>query len=239
MNLKQLVDKSLLIWEKILSFIFVLKVCDVNKPRFLRRTFSKYVDSDTLQKAIDSSLFANYIDNNLIVKLLKKNIRLTGLLVALISFVMAIPQTGPLMWAGCVVDFIQFQIFVFIVMKKILICYDESKISGQIVLRYNEENNKGWRKVVRMLTSFFGMLITSVIKRAGRQIITRLLLLNVIKQFLKFLEVDISFAEMNGVLNNFIVYFNCTVYGVISYFLFAPMLIRQLGKINKDFLSNY
>ncbi len=238
MTFKQLVDKSLEIWDRFLSYIFVLKVCDVNKEKFLKRNFSKYVDEQTLQKAIDSSPSASCISTDLIVKILKRNIRITGFVVALISFVMAIPQSGPLMWAGCVVDFAQFQIFVFIVMKKILICYDESKINGEIVLKYNEENNKGWRKVVRMLTSFFGMLVTSFIKRAGRQILTRILLLNVIKQFLKFIEVDISLFEVDGLFNIFIVLFNCTIYGVISYFLFAPMLIRQLKKINRDFLGN-
>ena len=155
--IKKLIDICLQFWDKILLSGFNFKFCRVDREKFIRKLLKNRVDQTTIDRAVES-FPVNVVNSVLLKKLINRKITLTALVVASISFICAVPQSGFLMWAGCVVDFAQFQIFVFIIIQKLLFTYLDKDVSGREAIDLSSNATKGYRRVFRLAVSASGMI---------------------------------------------------------------------------------
>ncbi len=213
-----------------LKFPFV----KIDREKFLKRKFGKKTTPEEFQKILDESPLA-VLSLAEVEKITKREVRLHAIWVGVLSFLLAIPSSGLLMWAAIAVDFVQFQLFVFVVLQKLLYLF-----GCKTILRENENFDKSadWvlllistvmiakNQVVRMAKSAMGVAVKQGIQRFTVRMISKLMVLNVMKQVAKWFGVIVT-RDMIAQSAEYVIPFLCAlVSGLISLWLFFPMMRR-------------
>lgn len=206
----------------------------IDREKFLKRKFGrKTTPSDYQRILLDGPLSVFSLAE--MEKITKREVRLHAIWVGVLSFLLAIPSSGVLMWVAIALDFVQFQLFVFVALQKLLYLF-----GCKTILRENENFDKSadWvlllistvmiakSQVIRMVKSAMGMAVKQGIQRFTVRMISKFMLLNVIKQVAKWFGIIVT-RDMIAQSAEYVIPFLCAlVSGLISLWLFFPMMRR-------------
>ena len=223
-QIKGIIQKFTTIWDSVLLTGLRLPFAVVDRDSYLKRIFKRTfndcspIDVLPKQEVKDAS---------------NKAIIYHCVIVSALSFLLAIPQTGWPMYTACVVDFIQFQIVVFILTQKLVYIYGNPKsethtdknVDGEILISLNNEA-KHDKIVSRTMTSLLGMAVSTFIKRMAQKLIVRVFLLNIFKQVSRIFGLSISKNAFDVGLDIAVAITCAIVCAAVSYVLFYPMMKR-------------
>lgn len=206
----------------------------IDREKFLKRKFWRKTTPIEYQKVLSDGPLAVFSLAEM-KKITKREVRLHAIWVGALSFLLAIPSSGVLMWVAIALDFVQFQLFVFVALQKLLYLF-----GCKTILRENENFDKSadWvlllistvmiakSQVIRAAKSAMGMAVKQGIQRFTVRMISKLMLLNVMKQVAKWMGVIVT-RDMIAQSAEYVIPFLCAlVSGVISLWLFFPMMRR-------------
>ncbi len=224
-----------------LKFPFV----KVNKERFLRRKLGKTLSDEELDEALTGSPLT-VCPLEKIEKMAKHEVWRHAFWVFLLSFVAAIPTSGWLMWLAIVLDFIQFQLFVFVILQKILYLYgcknlrsgkDDIDGSADWMLLLVSTVMIGKHQAVRMAKSAMGVAAKQAVQRFALRMMTKMLTNNVVRQCAKWCGIVLTKEMVVGSLEYVVPFLCALISGLISLWLFLPMtkrLVQHLTQLAKD-----
>ncbi|MBQ0156127.1 MAG: hypothetical protein KBT22_06075 [Bacteroidales bacterium] len=235
-RIQKLVQSMTAAWDSVLLTGLRLPFAVVDRDSYLKRIFKRRFDDcspidmlpkDDVKKASNRAITAHCI------------------FVSAFSFLLAIPQTGWPMYTACVVDFLQFQLVVFVLTQKLVFMYGnpkseehtEKKIEGDTLITLGNEA-KHDQIIKRTMTSLLGMAVSTFIKRMAQKLIVRLFLLNVFKQVSKILGLTISKEAFDAGLDIAVAITCAIVCAVVSYLLFYPMMKRLQRGLYREALRN-
>lgn len=237
-------------WDSVLRMGLKLPFSRVDKERYLRRVFKSKVKSEEVMRLLIAEKPSVLFSEKVIEEMTSKEIRKHALCVTILSILCALPPDGWLMWLLIAVDFIQFQIFVFIILQKMLYLY------GCRDLFEREEGNEeksmtmmlliisvvmiGKHQVVRLAKSAMGMAVKQVIQRFAVRLMTRMVVLNLLRQLAKWFGIVLTKEMVVASLAVIIPLICAVISGLISLWLFMPMVkrlhshLQELSREGKD-----
>ncbi|MBO7626985.1 MAG: hypothetical protein J6S93_05455, partial [Paludibacteraceae bacterium] len=189
-QIKDIIQKLTTIWDSVLLTGLRLPFAVVDRDSYLKRIF---------KRSFDKCSPVNVLPKSDVKKASNKAIVFHCVVVSAISFFLAIPQTGWPMYTACAIDFIQFQIVVFILTQKLIFIYGnpksethaDKKVDGKVLISLGNEV-KHDKIISRTMTSLLGMAVSTFIKRMAQKLIVRVFLLNLFKQASRILGLSIS-----------------------------------------------
>lgn len=242
--------KLLSAWDSILKMGLKMPFSRVDKDRYLRRIFSSKVEGDEQINLILSEKPASVFPEDVIDALAVKEIRKHALCVTVLSILCALPPDGWLMWLLILVDFVQFQIFVFVILQKMLYLYGCRSLFAEEHLSEDKSVNMmlllisvvmiGKHQVVRLAKSAAGMAVKQVIQRFAVRLMTRMVVLNVLRQLAKWFGIVLTKEMVISSLSVIIPLLCALISGLISLWLFMPMVrrlhnhLRELSREGRD-----
>lgn len=227
--------KLLSAWDYILKLGLKLPFSRVDKERFLRRSFSNRVKNEEEMGRVLSEKPSAVFSQEVIDGVAVKEIRKHALCVTLLSILCALPQEGWLMWLLIAVDFIQFQIFVFVILQKMLYLYGcrslfeegtEDDKSMNMMLLIISVVMIGKHQVVRLAKSAAGMAAKQVVQRFAVRLMTRMVVMNFLRQMAKWFGIVLTKEMVVSSLEVIIPVICAVISGLISLWLFMPMVKR-------------
>lgn len=236
-------------WNSVLKMGLKLPFSRVDKERYLRRVFKHRVRSEEEMRRIIDEKPSVLFSEEEIGEVTVKEIRKHALMVTILSTLCALPPDGWLMWFLIVVDFIQFQIFVFIILQKMLYLYgcrdlfektEGDQTSMERMLLIISVVMIGKHQVVRLAKSAFGMAIKQVIQRFAVRLMTRMVILNALRQLAKWFGIVLTKEMVISSLEIIVPVICAVISGLISLWLFMPMVKRlhshlvELSREGKD-----
>ncbi len=236
-RIQNVIKRVTAVWDSVLLTGLRLPFAIVNRDSYLKRIFGRSFNDcspiDVLPRD-DVKAASN------------RSVLFHTIVVSALSFLLAIPQTGWQMYMACVVDFLQFQIVVFILTQKLVFMYGnpkseehtEKKVEGKVLISLGNEA-KHDKIISRTMTSLLGMAVSTFIKRMAQKLIVRVFLLNVFKQFSRILGLSVSKEAFDAGLDIAVAITCAIVCAVVSYILFYPMMKRlQRGLYRESIRQN-
>ncbi len=235
--------KLLRTWDAVLRMGMKLPFSRVDKERYLRRLFRSKVKNEEEMQLLITERPASLFSEEEISKITTKEIRKHALCVTILSILCALPPDGWLMWLLIVVDFVQFQIFVFVILQKMLYLHgcrnlfdkethDENQ-SMTMMLLIISVVMIGKHQVVRLAKSAVGMAVKQVIQRFAVRLMTRMVVLNVLRQLAKWFGIVLTKEMVVASLSVVIPLVCAGISGLISLWLFMPMVKRLHGHLQE------
>lgn len=223
-QIKDIIQKLTTIWDSVLLTGLRLPFAVVDRDSYLKRIF---------KRSFDKCSPVNVLPKSDVKKASNKAIVFHCVVVSAISFFLAIPQTGWPMYTACAIDFIQFQIVVFILTQKLIFIYGnpksethaDKKVDGKVLISLGNEV-KHDKIISRTMTSLLGMAVSTFIKRMAQKLIVRIFLLNLFKQASRILGLSISKDAFDAGLDIAVAITCAIVCAAVSYVLFYPMMKR-------------
>lgn len=223
-QIKDIIQKLTTIWDSVLLTGLRLPFAVVDRDSYLKRIF---------KRSFDKCSPVNVLPKSDVKKASNKAIVFHCMVVSAISFFLAIPQTGWPMYTACAIDFIQFQIVVFILTQKLIFIYGnpksethaDKKVDGKVLISLGNEV-KHDKIISRTMTSLLGMAVSTFIKRMAQKLIVRVFLLNLFKQASRILGLSISKDAFDAGLDIAVAITCAIVCAAVSYVLFYPMMKR-------------
>lgn len=223
-QIKDIIQKLTTIWDSVLLTGLRLPFAVVDRDSYLKRIF---------KRSFDKCSPVNVLPKSDVKKASNKAIVFHCMVVSAISFFLAIPQTGWPMYTACAIDFIQFQIVVFILTQKLIFIYGnpksethaDKKVDGKVLISLGNEV-KHDKIISRTMTSLLGMAVSTFIKRMAQKLIVRIFLLNLFKQASRILGLSISKDAFDAGLDIAVAITCAIVCAAVSYVLFYPMMKR-------------
>ncbi len=223
-QIKDIIQKLTTIWDSVLLTGLRLPFAVVDRDSYLKRIF---------KRSFDKCSPVNVLPKSDVKKASNKAIVFHCVVVSAISFFLAIPQTGWPMYTACAIDFIQFQIVVFILTQKLIFIYGnpksethaDKKVDGKVLISLGNEV-KHDKIISRTMTSLLGMAVSTFIKRMAQKLIVRVFLLNLFKQASRILGLSISKDAFDAGLDIAVAITCAIVCAAVSYVLFYPMMKR-------------
>lgn len=236
-RIQKVVKKVTSMWDNVLLTGLRLPFAVVDRDSYLKRVFKRHFD--------DCSPI-NVLPKQDVKKASNKAIIYHCIFVSALSFLLAIPQTGWPMYTACVVDFLQFQIVVFILTQKLVFMYGnpkteehvDTKVEGDVLITLGNEA-KHDQIVKRAVTSLLGMAVSTFIKRMAQKLIVRVFLLNVFKQFSRILGLTISKEAFDAGLDIAVAITCAIICAIVSYLLFYPMMKRLQRGLYREAIRVY
>ncbi len=236
------------VYDKLMRLSLRIPFVKVDKEKYLRGKFEKQLTEEQLRMVLEQRpLFVLPMDE--VKSTAKKEICRHALWVMLLSIVAAIPQSGWLMWLGIAFDFIQFQLFVFVVLQKLLYLYGCKSLStreegldssADWILLLISTVMIGKHQLVRMAKSATGMAVKQVIQRFAVRMLTKLMVFNVLRQGAKWFGIVLTKEMVINSMDLIVPALCAIISGLISLWLFLPMTKRlqnhltQLAEEGKD-----
>ena len=155
-------NRLLEMWNSVLRWGLKLPFSKVDRERYLRRVFSKHVADEAQMAVLLDERPSSVLPDCLIEKVVRKEIHRHAFWVSLISLVCAIPPDGWLMWVLILVDFVQFQVFVFVILQKMLYIYGCKDLHAQDSLK----EERSLDVMMLMISVVKSLLMTLVVKKA-------------------------------------------------------------------------
>lgn len=223
-QIKDIIQKLTTIWDSVLLTGLRLPFAVVDRDSYLKRIF---------KRSFDKCSPVNVLPKSDVKKASNKAIVFHCVVVSAISFFLAIPQTGWPMYTACAIDFIQFQLVVFILTQKLIFIYGnpksethaDKKVDGKVLISLGNEV-KHDKIISRTMTSLLGMAVSTFIKRMAQKLIVRVFLLNLFKQASRILGLSISKDAFDAGLDIAVAITCAIVCAAVSYVLFYPMMKR-------------
>lgn len=211
-------------WDSVLLTGLRLPFAIVDRGTYLKRLF---------KRSFDDCSPINVLPKGDVKETTNRAIIYHCAIVSTLSFLLAIPQTGWPMYTACVLDFLQFQLMVFVLTQKLVFIYGnpkseehtDKKIEGDTLISLGNEA-KHDQIIKRTMTSLLGMAVSTFIKRMAQKLIVRVFLLNVFKQVSRILGLTISKEAFDAGLDIAVTITCAIVCAVVSYLLFYPMMKR-------------
>ncbi len=250
-QIKKTYEKLLSAWNSILKLGLKLPFSKVDKEGYLRHIFRKRVETDAQMETILAERPSSVLLEPQIEAIVSHEIRKHAFGVTFISFLCALPPDGWLMWLLIVVDFIQFQIFVFVILQKMLYIYgcrdlfmaedasDKNK-SMDLMMLIVSVVMIGKSQVMRMAKSAFGLAVKQVIQRFAVRLLTRMAVLNILRQLAKWFGIVLTKEMVISGLSLIVPLVCALISGLISLWLFMPMVkrlhrhLQELSEEGKD-----
>lgn len=237
-RIQKMVQKMTTMWDNVLLTGLRLPFAVVDRDAYLNRVFKRpFNDCSPI----------NTLPKHDVKAASNRTILRHCLFVSILSFIFAIPQTGWPMYTACVVDFVQFQIVVFVLTQKLVFIYGnpkseehtDKKIEGDTLISLGNEA-KHDQIVKRTMTSLLGMAVSTFIRRMAQKLIVRVFLLNVFKQISRILGLTISKDAFDAGLDIAVAITCAIICAVVSYLLFYPMMKRlQRGLYRESMRLNF
>lgn len=243
-------NRLLGMWNSVLRWGLKLPFSKVDRERYLRRVFSKHVADEAQMTVLLVERPSAVLSDCLIEEVVRKEIHRHALWVTLVSLVCAIPPDGWLMWVLILVDFVQFQVFVFIILQKMLYIYGCKDLHVQDSLKEERSLDVmmlmisvvmiGKSQVRRLAKSAFGLAVKQVIQRFAARLMTRLVVLNFLRQMAKWFGIVLTKEMVISGLSMIVPLICALISGLISLWLFMPMVkklhrhLRELSNEGKD-----
>lgn len=243
-------NRLLGMWNSVLRWGLKLPFSKVDRERYLRRVFSKHVADEAQMTVLLVERPSAVLSDCLIEEVVRKEIHRHALWVTLVSLVCAIPPDGWLMWVLILVDFVQFQVFVFIILQKMLYIYGCKELHVQDSLKEERSLDVmmlmisvvmiGKSQVRRLAKSAFGLAVKQVIQRFAARLMTRLVVLNFLRQMAKWFGIVLTKEMVIAGLSMIVPLICALISGLISLWLFMPMVkklhrhLRELSNEGKD-----
>lgn len=243
-------NRLLAMWNSVLRWGLRLPFSKVDRERYLRRVFSKHVEGEGQMALLLNERPSAVLSDCLIEEVVRKEIHRHAFWVSLVSLVCAIPPDGWLMWVLILVDFVQFQVFVFIILQKMLYIYGCKELHAQDALKEERSLDVmmlmisvvmiGKSQVRRLAKSAFGLAVKQVIQRFAARLMTRLVVLNFLRQLAKWFGIVLTKEMVISGLSMIVPLICALISGLISLWLFMPMVkklhrhLRELSNEGKD-----
>ena len=243
-------NQLLSMWNSVLRLGLKMPFSKVDRERYLRRVFSKHVENEEQMAVVLNERPSAVFSDDLIERVVKKEIRRHAWWVTLVSLVCAIPPDGWLMWVLILVDFVQFQVFVFVILQKMLYIYGCKDLHAQDSLKEERSLDVmmlmisvvmiGKSQVRRLAKSAFGLAVKQVIQRFAARLMTRLVVLNFLRQMAKWFGIVLTKEMVVSGLSLLVPLICAVISGLISLWLFMPMVnklhrhLRELSNEGKD-----
>ena len=231
-------------YDKCMKAGLKLPFVRVDKENFLRRKFSDRSESE-IRRIIDEKP-TSVVSLQEVQSKAHKEAWKYAWIVTFISFVVALPPDGFLMWLGIVVDFIQFQLFVFIILQKLLYLYGCKDLTGKDggldestdwILLLISTIMIGKHQLARMAKTAAGVAVKQTIQRFAVRMLTKLVVFNLLRQVAKWFGIVLT-KDMIAENMELAVPVVCAIIsGLISLWLFLPMtnrLQKHLTKLAED-----
>lgn len=223
-RIQGIVQWATAIWDRVMLTGLRLPFAIVDRDAYLKRVF---------KRTFNDCSPINVLPKHDVKVASNRAIISHCVFVSALSFLLAIPQTGWPMYTACVVDFLQFQLVVFILTQKLVFMYGnpkteehtEKKVEGDVLITLGNEA-KHDQIVKRTMTSLLGMAVSTFIKRMAQKLIVRVFLLNIFKQFSRILGLTISKEAFDAGLDIAVALTCAIVCAFVSYLLFYPMMKR-------------
>ncbi len=223
-QINDIIQKLTAIWDSVLLTGLRLPFAVVDRDAYLKRIFKRSFDDCSPINVLPKSDVKDASNSAIIYHCV---------IVSAISFLLAIPQKGWPMYTACAVDFIQFQIVVFILTQKLVYIYGnpksetpvDNKVDGDVLISLGKEAKHN-KIVSRTMTSLLGMAVSTFIKRMAQKLIVRVFLLNIFKQVSRIFGMSISKDAFDVGLDIAVAITCAIVCAVVSYVLFYPMMKR-------------
>ncbi len=206
----------------------------VDKNRYLRRKLKNRLTDEELELVLNERPLS-VLPMEEVKRMAKTEVRKHALIVMLLSTLSAVPQSGWLMWLGIAFDFIQFQVFVFVIMQKLLYLYgcknlssDNKNLSGSAewILLLISTIMIGKHQVMRLAKSAAGMAVKQAIQRFAVRMLTKLMVFNVLRQCAKWFGIVLTKDMLVQGVNLMVPILCAIISGLISLWLFMPMTKR-------------
>ncbi len=206
----------------------------VDKNRYLRRKLKNRLTDEELELVLNERPLS-VLPMEEVKRMAKTEVRKHALIVMLLSTLSAVPQSGWLMWLGIAFDFIQFQVFVFVIMQKLLYLYgcknlssDNKNLSGSAewILLLISTIMIGKHQVMRLAKSAAGMAVKQAIQRFAVRMLTKLMVFNVLRQCAKWFGIVLTKDMLVQGVSLMVPILCAIISGLISLWLFMPMTKR-------------
>lgn len=206
----------------------------VDKNRYLRRKLKNRLTDEELELVLNERPLS-VLPMEEVKRMAKTEVRKHALIVTLLSTLSAVPQSGWLMWLGIAFDFIQFQVFVFVIMQKLLYLYgcknlssDNKNLSGSAewILLLISTIMIGKHQVMRLAKSAAGMAVKQAIQRFAVRMLTKLMVFNVLRQCAKWFGIVLTKDMLVQGVSLMVPILCAIISGLISLWLFMPMTKR-------------
>jgi len=235
-RIQKMVQSMTSMWDKVLLTGLRLPFAVVDRDSYLKRVF---------KRAFNDCSPINTLPKSDVKTASNRAIKYHCIFVSALSFLLAIPQTGWPMYTACVIDFLQFQLVVFVLTQKLIFIYGnpkseehtENEVEGDVLISLGNEA-KHDQIIKRTMTSLLGMAVSTFIKRMAQKLIVRLFLLNVFKQFSRILGLTISKEAFDAGLDIAVAITCAIICAVVSYLLFYPMMKRLQRGLYRESLKN-
>lgn len=243
-------DRLMATWNSVLKLGLKLPFSKVDRARYLRRSFAHRVADEEQMRAVLADKPSSVFPNGIVEKMADREIRWHAFWVSFFSVLCALPPDGWLMWVLILVDFVQFQVFVFVTLQKLLYLYGCKDLHGKDNLEEERSMDMmlllvsvvmiGKSQVMRLAKSAFGLAVKQVIQRFAVRLMTRLVVLNFLRQLAKWFGIVLTKDMVVSGLSMLVPLICALVSGLITLWLFMPMMkrlhrhLRELSNEGKD-----
>lgn len=221
-------------YDSVMKRALCIPFIKVDKNRYLRRKLKDRLTDEELELVLNERPLS-VLSMDEVKHIAKKEVRKYALIVTLLSTLSAVPQSGWLMWLGIAFDFIQFQVFVFVIMQKLLYLYgcknlssDSKNLSGSAewILLLISTIMIGKHQVMRLAKSAAGMAVKQAIQRFAVRMLTKLMVFNTLRQCAKWFGIVLTKDMLVYGVSLMVPILCAIISGLISLWLFMPMTKR-------------
>lgn len=238
-QIKQAIEWGTKSYENSLKSSFMIPYAQVNRDKFITKTFGNLLSEDDLQAALQTSP-ASVCSKEMVDKIAKQTIGKHAFWTFLLSAVSAVP-TGFMMIPFFVMDLVQFQIHVFAVSQKLLYLYEDkaslaeysSDTSAKLMILMTTVMI-GKHKFTRMLKSAAGVAAKQVVQRYAAKAVARLSVLTAMRQVAKWFGITLTKEAFVMGIDVLIIIICAIISGFISYWLFKPMANNLMKHLKED-----
>jgi len=221
-------------YDSVMKWALCIPFIKVDKNRYLRRKLKDRLTDEELELVLNERPLS-VLSMDEVKHIARKEVRKHALIVTLLSTLSAVPQSGWLMWLGIAFDFIQFQVFVFVIMQKLLYLYgcknlssDSKNLSGSAewILLLISTIMIGKHQVMRLAKSAAGMAVKQAIQRFAVRMLTKLMVFNTLRQCAKWFGIVLTKDMLVYGVSLMVPIICAIISGLISLWLFMPMTKR-------------
>ena len=234
MKVERIIKEFASVYDEAMKLGLMLPFVKIDRKRYLTKKFASKLSGNELQKVLTDGTLS-VLSLNEIERLARTEIAKYASIVTILSILASIPQTGVGMIVAVVLDFIQFQFFVFVAMQKLLYLYgckdlggkqNSLKTSASAILIVISTVMIGKHQAVNFMKSATGVVVKQAIQRFSIRMFSKLMMLNAFRQAMKWLGIVVTKETIEAGMKMLVPVLCGFVSGLITLWLFLPMLNR-------------
>lgn len=218
-----IINKAMDTWQDTLLHV-LSPLYSVDRGTFLRKQFDDECNEVCpVEKFGKSQVRANA----------DRHVKHHTMFTVFLTFLSTIPQTGWIVVALAVLDFIQTQVVTFVLTEKLQYLYLKPEDTTENTSLFDPSKEVSIvRKIIIIVA---GYLVRQGLKYAARKVVVRVCILNVLKQLMKLAEYNVvTVSELDGYIETLVGVITALVSGLVAWLLFYPMMVAYTNKLEKN-----